>query len=186
MCTYTTVAVPVDGSGKGPNGNWLHVSDATVYFDHPVHAMAGHTLNIDLTDPSKGTVGPDRTRADRRVGPSTRRCDPGGARRRTGRIDGLSATNRSSGRRVPRRPTCPALIDTLNARCGTIADHGRLRHVRDHRSAPLPGEVDARRVVDQPARSVRGVSPATAHMPSYTRGPARSPAPSTHGCGVIC
>jgi Family of unknown function (DUF6295) len=54
MCTYTTVAVPVDGSGKGPNGNWLHVSDATVYFDHPVHAMAGHTLNIDLTDPSKG------------------------------------------------------------------------------------------------------------------------------------
>jgi hypothetical protein len=54
MCTYTTVVVPVDGSGKGPNGSWLHVSDATVYFDHPVHAMTGHTLNIDLTDPSKG------------------------------------------------------------------------------------------------------------------------------------
>jgi hypothetical protein len=54
MCTYATVAVPVDGSGKGPNGSWLHVSDATVYFDHPVHALAGHTLNIDLSDPSKG------------------------------------------------------------------------------------------------------------------------------------
>ena len=54
MCTYATVKVAVDGSGKGPNGSWLHVSDATVYFDHPVHAMADHTLNIDLSDPSKG------------------------------------------------------------------------------------------------------------------------------------
>jgi hypothetical protein len=54
MCTYSTVAIAVDGSGKGPGGSWLHVSDATIYFDHPVHAMAGHTLNIDLTDPSKG------------------------------------------------------------------------------------------------------------------------------------
>jgi len=54
MCTYATVKVAVDGSGKGPNGSWLHVSDATVYFDHPVHAMADHTLNIDLADPSKG------------------------------------------------------------------------------------------------------------------------------------
>ena len=54
MCTYTTVHVGVDGSGKGPNGEWLHLTNATVYFDHPVHAMADHTLNIDLTDPSKG------------------------------------------------------------------------------------------------------------------------------------
>lgn len=54
MCTYATVKVAVDGSGKGPSGSWLHVSDATVYFDHPVHAMADHTLNIDLADPSKG------------------------------------------------------------------------------------------------------------------------------------
>ena len=44
----------VDGSAKGPNGNWFHVTDATVYFDHPVHAMAEHTLNIDLADPSRG------------------------------------------------------------------------------------------------------------------------------------
>jgi hypothetical protein len=54
MCTYTTVCVPVTGSGKGPNGSWLQVTDATVYFDHPVHAMAEHTLNIDISDPSKG------------------------------------------------------------------------------------------------------------------------------------
>ncbi len=54
MCTYATVRTSVDGSAKGPGGSWQHVSDATVYFDHPVHAMAEHTLNIDLTDPSRG------------------------------------------------------------------------------------------------------------------------------------
>ncbi len=54
MCTYATVHLDVDGSAKGPNGQWFHVTNGTVYFDHPVHAMAGHTLNIDLTDPSKG------------------------------------------------------------------------------------------------------------------------------------
>jgi hypothetical protein len=54
MCTYATVRTPVAGSAKGPGGSWFHVSDATVYFDHPVHAMAEHTLNIDLADPSRG------------------------------------------------------------------------------------------------------------------------------------
>ena len=54
MCTYETVQLGVNGSGKGPNGAWLAVTDATVYFDHPVHAMADHTLNIDLADPAKG------------------------------------------------------------------------------------------------------------------------------------
>ncbi|WP_116950844.1 DUF6295 family protein [Jiangella endophytica] len=54
MCTYATVRIPTDGSAKGPGGAWFHVTDATVYFDHPVHAMAEHTLNIDLSDPSRG------------------------------------------------------------------------------------------------------------------------------------
>jgi hypothetical protein len=54
MCTYATVAEQVDGSAKGPGGQWFHVTDATVYYDHPVHAMAEHTLNIDLADPSRG------------------------------------------------------------------------------------------------------------------------------------
>lgn len=54
MCTYATVRTAVDGSAKGPGGAWFHVTDATVYFDHPVHAMAEHTLNIDLADPSRG------------------------------------------------------------------------------------------------------------------------------------
>lgn len=54
MCTYTTVQTPVDGSAKGPGGDWMRVRSATVYFDHPVHAPAGHTLNIDLADPTGG------------------------------------------------------------------------------------------------------------------------------------
>jgi hypothetical protein len=65
MCTYATVAEQVDGSAKGPGGQWFHVTDATVYYDHPVHAMAEHTLNIDLADPSRGPgarVGVELTR----------------------------------------------------------------------------------------------------------------------------
>jgi hypothetical protein len=54
VCTYTTIKGSVDGSAKGPGSCWFHVSDVTVYFDHPVHAMAEHTLNIDFADPSKG------------------------------------------------------------------------------------------------------------------------------------
>jgi len=54
MCTYLTVRTPITGSAKGPNGKWFAVTDATVYYDHPVHALAEHTLNIDLADPSRG------------------------------------------------------------------------------------------------------------------------------------
>ena len=54
MCTYATMNTDLEGSAKGPEGSWFHVSHGTVYFDHPVHAMADHTLNIDFTDPSGG------------------------------------------------------------------------------------------------------------------------------------
>jgi Family of unknown function (DUF6295) len=53
MCTYLTEKVSVRGSGKGPSG-WFKVTDASVYFDHPVHAQAAHTLNIDFLDPAAG------------------------------------------------------------------------------------------------------------------------------------
>jgi hypothetical protein len=53
MCTYNTEKIEVTGSGKGASG-WFSVTDATVYFDHPVHAMAEHTLNIDFLNPAKG------------------------------------------------------------------------------------------------------------------------------------
>jgi hypothetical protein len=48
------VNTDLDGSAKGPESRWFHVSHGTVYFDHPVHAMAEHTLNIDFSDPSRG------------------------------------------------------------------------------------------------------------------------------------
>jgi hypothetical protein len=54
MCTYATLNTDLDGSAKGPESRWFHVSHGTVYFDHPVHAMADHTLNIDFSDPSRG------------------------------------------------------------------------------------------------------------------------------------
>jgi hypothetical protein len=53
MCTYLTEKVGVTGSGKGAAG-WFSLSEATVYFDHPVHAPAEHTVNIDFGNPARG------------------------------------------------------------------------------------------------------------------------------------
>lgn len=53
MCTYQTERVSVRGSGKGGQG-WFPLTDATVYFDHPVHAPADHTLNLDFLNPDRG------------------------------------------------------------------------------------------------------------------------------------
>jgi hypothetical protein len=53
VCTYHTKNLAVRGSGKGAEG-WFPLSDASVYFDHPVHASAEHTLNIDLLNPGRG------------------------------------------------------------------------------------------------------------------------------------
>lgn len=48
MCTYNTEHAAITGSGKARTG-WVALTEATVYYDHPVHAQAEHTLNIDLT-----------------------------------------------------------------------------------------------------------------------------------------
>ena len=53
MCTYNTEKIEIAGSGKGAAG-WFALSDATVYFDHPVHAPAEHTVNIDFRNPAQG------------------------------------------------------------------------------------------------------------------------------------
>jgi hypothetical protein len=53
MCTYLTERIEVAGSGKGPV-NWFSLTDATVYLDHPQHAPAEHTLNIDFLNPAQG------------------------------------------------------------------------------------------------------------------------------------
>ena len=76
MCTYLTEKVSITGSGKGPSG-WFTVTDASVYFDHPVHAPAEHTLNIDFLDPGAGPsarVAVELTRT--RPGPWSRRSRP--------------------------------------------------------------------------------------------------------------
>lgn len=70
MCTYTTQQAAIEGSAKGPGGRWFHPDQATVYFDHPVHAMAIHTLNIDLADPGQGP--PARVAVE--LTPSSARC----------------------------------------------------------------------------------------------------------------
>jgi hypothetical protein len=53
VCTYQTNVIAVRGSGKGAVG-WFALSSASVYVDHPVHAGADHTLNIDLRNPDAG------------------------------------------------------------------------------------------------------------------------------------
>ena len=53
MCTYITEKVPTVGSGKGGDG-WFKLTETTVYYDHPVHAAAEHTLNIDFLNPGRG------------------------------------------------------------------------------------------------------------------------------------
>jgi hypothetical protein len=55
MCTYLTETISIAGSGKGAGG-WFRLTDVTVYFDHPVHALADHTLNIDFANPSRGAA----------------------------------------------------------------------------------------------------------------------------------
>ncbi len=55
MCTYRTDKVEVTGSGKGPGG-WFRLKEAVVYFDHPQHSPADHTLNIDFANRD---LGPD-------------------------------------------------------------------------------------------------------------------------------
>ena len=53
MCTYITENIPATGSGKGANG-WFGLNEVNVYFAHPVHAPADHTLNIDFINSDKG------------------------------------------------------------------------------------------------------------------------------------
>ena len=53
MCTYVTESLNIEGSGKGPAG-WFGLTEASVYFDHPQHAPAGHTLTIDFLNPGQG------------------------------------------------------------------------------------------------------------------------------------
>lgn len=55
MCTYQTETLEVAGSAKGTE-SWFRVSEAVVYLDHPQHALAEHTLNVDFRNPGVGAA----------------------------------------------------------------------------------------------------------------------------------
>ena len=54
MCTYQTQTLTVNASAKTPQG-WATMTDASVYFDHPVHFMADHALIIDVLNTNEGS-----------------------------------------------------------------------------------------------------------------------------------
>src|SRR6266496_4037555 len=97
MCTYSTEHVQLAGSAKGGPGGWRGLGSTTVYFDHPVHAPALHTLNIDFGDPAgepSGRIALELNAAkrplDRRDQLTRRLGGPAGAWRRSARAAGLS------------------------------------------------------------------------------------------------
>jgi hypothetical protein len=53
VCTYQTERLDVHASAKTAQG-WSSMTNATVYFDHPVHFAAGHALMIDFLNPAAG------------------------------------------------------------------------------------------------------------------------------------
>jgi hypothetical protein len=54
VCTYYTERVALrDSSGKGVDG-WFPVTSASIYYDHPVHAPADHTVNVDFLNMARG------------------------------------------------------------------------------------------------------------------------------------
>ncbi len=53
MCTYVTEQAKIEGSGRGQRG-WFGLTDARVYYDHPFHSQADHTLNIDFVNEAMG------------------------------------------------------------------------------------------------------------------------------------
>ena len=78
MCTYQTEKLAVSGSGKGPDG-WFPLSSATVYFDHPAHYPAEHSLNIDFLNLGDGASFQSRSGARPGLGTGAGTSDPGDA-----------------------------------------------------------------------------------------------------------
>ena len=54
MCTYSTEKVALERSSGKTRDGWATMSEATVYYDHPVHAPDAHTVNIDFLAPERG------------------------------------------------------------------------------------------------------------------------------------
>ena len=54
MCTYSTEKVALVRSSAKARDGWVPASEATVYYDHPVHAPDAHTVNIDFLAADQG------------------------------------------------------------------------------------------------------------------------------------
>ncbi|MEJ2868016.1 DUF6295 family protein [Actinomycetospora sp. OC33-EN08] len=55
MCTYSTEKVALERSSGKTREGWQAMSEATVYYDHPVHAPDAHTVNIDFLGGTPGS-----------------------------------------------------------------------------------------------------------------------------------
>ena len=53
MCTWITTQVEIAGHGKGVS-DWLPLTTAHVYYDHPVSAPLDHALIIDFVNGGAG------------------------------------------------------------------------------------------------------------------------------------
>ena len=53
MCTYVIEQAKIEGSGRGQRG-WFKLNGVRVYYDHPFHSQAEHTLNIDFVNEDLG------------------------------------------------------------------------------------------------------------------------------------
>ena len=53
MCTWITEKATITGHGKGVS-DWMSLTRAHVYYDHPTSAPLGHALIIDFVDETAG------------------------------------------------------------------------------------------------------------------------------------
>jgi hypothetical protein len=53
MCTWITEKADIAGHGKGV-ADWIPLTRANVYYDHPVSAPLDHALIIDFVDEAAG------------------------------------------------------------------------------------------------------------------------------------
>ena len=53
MCTWITERVDISGHGKGV-ADWVPLTKATVYYDHPVSVPLDHALIIDFVNEAAG------------------------------------------------------------------------------------------------------------------------------------
>ncbi len=53
MCTWTSEQASIAGHGKGTS-DWIPLTRATVYYDHPTSAPLDHALIIDFADAAAG------------------------------------------------------------------------------------------------------------------------------------